>query len=128
MTAPTELLPCPWCDGIDISFVRVSNVHGKMRCADCGAYGPGAFSDGDGDDERAPSAIAAWNRRADLAIPAELAGLIEAVDAWNSARVRNADNPDKNHWTARLDGTYVAMLRAVATYAKARAKEGKTNG
>ena len=58
------LKPCPWCDGIDITFHRSSNVHGQMYCEDCSARGPTAYSNGDGDVERSPSALALWNTRA----------------------------------------------------------------
>jgi len=52
MTEPTELLPCPFCGGINI--IHCSH---HMYCHACGADGP------DADSQHESEAIAAWNTR-----------------------------------------------------------------
>ena len=52
MTEPTELLPCPFCGGINI----IHCCH-HMYCHACGADGP------DADSQCESEAIAAWNKR-----------------------------------------------------------------
>lgn len=52
MIEPTELLPCPFCGGINI--IHCSH---HMYCHACGADGP------DADGQHESEAIAAWNTR-----------------------------------------------------------------
>ena len=52
MIEPTELLPCPFCGGINI--IHCSH---HMYCHACGADGP------DADSQHESEAIAAWNTR-----------------------------------------------------------------
>ena len=52
MTEPTELLPCPFCGGINI--IHCSH---HMYCHACGADGP------DADSQHESEAIAVWNTR-----------------------------------------------------------------
>ena len=75
MTEPTELLPCPFCGGINI----IHCGH-HMYCHACGADGP------DADSQHEPEAIAAWNTRTPQPTQAQ-AGAVplthdEALDAF----------------------------------------------
>lgn len=55
-----ELLPCPYCGGIDIYF---DAMQGSMMCRNCWAQGPSETGLDVHDENKL--AIAAWNRRPD---------------------------------------------------------------
>lgn len=64
--AAPELLPCPFCGSVDLSFADMGVDGGFTICLDCESQGPFGNED-------------AWNRRADLAAPsapAEVEGLV----------------------------------------------------
>ena len=54
--AAPELLPCPFCGSVDLSFADMGVDGGFTICLDCESQGPFGNEDG-------------WNRRADLAAP-----------------------------------------------------------
>lgn len=68
MTEPTELLPCPFCGGINI----IHCCH-HMYCHACGADGP------DADSQHESEAIAAWNTRTPQPTQAQ-AGAVPLTD------------------------------------------------
>ena len=68
MTEPTELLPCPFCGGINI----IHCCH-HMYCHACGADGP------DADSQCESEAIAAWNKRTPQPTQAQ-AGAVPLTD------------------------------------------------
>lgn len=118
MESGLKLLPCPWCDGGELSFVRLSTVHGAVCCEDCGARGPSAFYRGDGDGERAPVAQGAWNTRA----PSD-AALVEALEPFARAYERWADGGNLKGWQAeRMKQSVDAHRYRVAFEALAAAK------
>ena len=77
MTEPTELLPCPFCGGINI--IHCSH---HMYCHACGADGP------DADSQHESEAIAVWNTRTPHPTQAQAGAVpltdeqIEALPLW----------------------------------------------
>jgi Lar family restriction alleviation protein len=51
----TELLPCPFCGGVELEPVQTENDGYAVYCADCYATGPEATSK--------QAALTAWNQR-----------------------------------------------------------------
>jgi Lar family restriction alleviation protein len=76
MSAPADLLPCPFCGNADV-MIDVIDECSKWAvcCDDCGCHGPWVFDDADPNRNVGATAIEQWNRR-----PGEAGAVRSVID------------------------------------------------